>query len=411
MAPALTQVPVRDRSLLQEMVYGALRWHLRLEGFAGLLLQRPLKARDRDLHCLLLIGLYQLLYMRLPDYAAISATVQSARALGKSWAAGLLNGALRSCQRQGAALAEQVDRQDTARFAHPEWLLRALQDDWPDLWQGIVAANNARAPMTLRVNLGRGSRDAYLQRLRDAGFGARAAAHTEAGLVLEQPVDVQRLPGFADGDVSVQDAAAQLAAQLLPVPAGARVLDACAAPGGKTAHLLERTPGAQVTALDADGARLEKVRETLARLQLHAELRQGDAGRPQQWHDERSFARILLDAPCSASGVIRRHPDIKTLRRAADIEQLAAQQRALLDGVWPLLEPGGILLYSTCSVLKRENAAQVGAFIDRRNDVEELPIAADWGRPQAHGRQILPGDDDMDGFYFALLRKKATAGR
>lgn len=411
MAPALEQVAARDRALLQEMVYGALRWHLRLEAFARLLLQRPLKTRDRDVHCLLLIGLYQLLYMRLPDYASISATVESVRAgLGKSWAAGLLNGVLRNCQRQGDALAERVDRDEQARHAHPEWLLRMLQRDWPADWQLIVAADNARPPMTLRVNVLRCDRETYLARLTSAHIGARPALHAPAGLVLDEPMDVSRLPGFAEGDVSVQDGAAQLAAELLQVPAGGQVLDACAAPGGKTAHLLERYPEAVVTALDADQRRSAKVTETLQRLHLQARVRCGDGAQPEQWSDGQRFERILLDAPCSATGVIRRHPDIKTLRRASDIESLAARQAALLDGVWPLLDPGGILLYSTCSVLTRENAAQVGAFIARRSDVEELPIEADWGRPQAHGRQILPGDDDMDGFYFALLRKKAPAG-
>ncbi len=412
MAPAQERVAARDRALLQEMVYGVLRWHLRLEGYAELLLQRPLKTRDRDVHCLLLVGLYQLLYMRLPDYASISSTVASARAgLGKPWAAGLLNGVLRNCQRQGDALAARVDGNESARLAHPLWLLQSLQQDWPGHWQEIVAANNARAPMALRVNLQRGDRDRYLARLANAGIGARAGARSPAAVVLDEPTDVQRLPGFAAGEVSVQDEAAQLAAELLQVPAGAQVLDACAAPGGKTAHLLERYPDAKVTALDADQRRLAKVTETLDRLQLQAQVRCADAAQPEQWHEPgRHYARILLDAPCSATGVIRRHPDIKALRRASDIESLAHRQAALLDGIWPLLEPGGILLYSTCSVLARENAQQVATFVGRRDDVEDLPIDAQWGRPQAHGRQILPGDDDMDGFYFALLRKQATAG-
>lgn len=411
LAPAAAQIAARDRGLFQEMVYGAVRWHLRLDGFARRLLQKPLKARDRDLHCLLLVGLYQLLYMRLPDYAAISSTVQGARLLGKPWAVGLLNGALRNCQRQADELATQVDTDPQSRYAHPAWLLQTLQQDWPDQWQQLVAANNARAPMTLRVNLLRGSRTNYIARLAEAGLAAHPAPHAVAGVVLEEPVDVERLPGFAAGDVSVQDAAAQLTADLLPISADARVLDACAAPGGKTALLLERYPQARITAVDRDPQRLEKVRETLARLGLQATVRAADAGHPAAWSSAEAFDHVLLDAPCSATGVIRRHPDIKVLRRATDIEQLAAQQAALLDGVWPLLEPGGILLYSTCSVLARENATQVAAFIARHGDVEELPIDVGWGRPRAHGRQILPGDDDMDGFYFALLRKKATAGR
>ena len=411
LAPAAAQIGARDRGLFQEMVYGALRWHLRLDGFASRLLRKPLKARDRDVHCLLLVGLYQLLYMRLPDYAAISSTVQGARALGKPWAVGLLNGALRNCQRQADRLAAQVDADPQSRYAHPTWLLQALQQDWPDQWQQLVAANNARAPMTLRVNLLRGSRANYIVRLAEAGIAAHAAPHAVAGVVLEEPVEVERLPGFAAGDVSVQDAAAQLIADLLPISADARVLDACAAPGGKTALLLERYPRARMTALDRDPTRLEKVRETLARLHLQATVRAADAGQPAAWSSGEAFDHVLLDAPCSATGVIRRHPDIKVLRRATDIKQLAVQQADLLDGVWPLLDPGGILLYSTCSVLAPENVTQVASFMARHADVEELPIDVGWGRPQAHGRQIFPGDDDMDGFYFALLRKKAIAGR
>ena len=411
MAPALTQVSARDRGLLQEMVYGTLRWQLRLEGFAHLLLQKPLKSRDRDVHCLLLVGLYQLLYMRLPDYAAISTTAQAARVLGKPWAVAVLNGVLRNCQRRGAELGARVDIESEARYAHPRWLLQALRQDWPDHWQAIAEANNARAPMTLRVNLRHGSQTAYLARLQEAGIAARSAPYGAAAITVEEPTEVERLPGFAAGDVSVQDAAAQLTAEVLPVPAGASLLDACAAPGGKTALFLERYPHAMVTAVDVDPQRLERVRETLARLHLQATVRAGDAGRPAQWSEGQTFERILLDVPCSATGVIRRHPDIKALRRAADIDQLVTQQAVLLDGSWPLLNPGGILLYSTCSVLKRENVAQVTAFLARRDDAESLPMEVPWGRPQVHGRQLLPGDYDMDGFYFALLRKKATAGR
>lgn len=411
MAPTLAQVGARDRGLLQEMVYGALRWQLRLEGFARLLLQKPLKSRDRDVHCLLLVGLYQLLYMRLPDYAAIFTTAQAARVLGKPWAVAVLNGVLRNCQRRVAELGVRVDAEPEARYAHPRWLLQALRRDWPDHWQAIAEANNARAPMTLRVNLRHGSQAAYLARLQEAGIDARSAPHGAAAVSLAEPTDVERLPGFAGGDVSVQDAAAQLTAEVLSVPAGASLLDACAAPGGKTALFLERYPHAIVTAVDADPRRLDRVRETLARLHLQATLCAGDAGQPANWSEGQTFDRILLDVPCSATGVIRRHPDIKALRRAGDIDQLVMQQAAVLNGSWPLLKPGGILLYSTCSVLKRENVAQVTAFLASHDDAESLPMDVRWGRTQVHGRQLLPGDYDMDGFYFALLRKKATAGR
>lgn len=406
---ALAKIPERDRALLQEMVYGSLRWRLRLEAVAARLLQKPLK--DPQVHSLLIVGLYQLLYMRLPEYAAISSSVQAARSLGKPWAVGLLNGVLRNCQRRAPALSAQVDELEHNRLSHPEWLLDALKQDWPEQWPAIAEANNARPPMVLRVNLLRGNRAQYLARLAEQGIDARAAPHGQAAIVLGQPVDVQRLPGFDAGDVSVQDTAAQLTAEVLAVPPGARVLDACAAPGGKTALLLERYPGCRMVAVDIDAQRAAKIHDTLHRLQLRAQVEVGDAARPQPWHDGESFQCILLDAPCSATGVIRRHPDIKSLRRPSDIAALVGRQQELLEGVWPLLEPGGMLLYSTCSILAQENAAQVAAFLARQRDAQELPIDVDWGRPQTHGRQILPGDDDMDGFYFALLQKKAHAGR
>jgi len=312
---------------------------------------------------------------------------------------------LRRYQREQAVLDAAAEAEPVARHAHPHWLLTRLQQDWPDDWQAVCAANNARAPMTLRVNTLRGSPADYQQRLTEAGLAATSQPHAPAALVLTEPTDVAALPGFAAGDVSVQDAAAQLAAPLLDVQAGQRVLDACAAPGGKTAHLLENNPSAELVALDNDAARLDRVAETLARLQLAARLLHADAGQVVDWWDGKPFDRILLDAPCSASGVIRRHPDIKALRRAVDIDALAAQQARLLDALWPCLAPGGKLLYVTCSVLAAENGRQVKTFLARTPDAAALPLAADWGRPAGHGRQILPGEADMDGFFYALLVK------
>ncbi len=405
---ALDAVAPDARALVSELCYGTLRWHPRLEALATRLLHRPLRARDSDVLALLLLGLYQLQRMRIPDHAAVAETVAGADALGKRWARGLLNAALRRYQREREALERAVDADPAVACAHPAWLLDALRRAWPEAWQGIAAANNARAPMALRVNLARGTRDAYLERLAPAGLAASPIPHTEAGLQLAEPCDVARLPGFAEGDVSVQDGAAQLAASLLAPESGARVLDACAAPGGKSAALLERRPApGTLLALDRSEARLERLHDTLARIGGQAQVLAADAGTPGDWWDGIPFDAVLLDAPCSGSGVIRRHPDIKLLRRADDLPRLAAEQARLLAALWPLVAPGGCLLYATCSVLPDENDKQISHFLAAHPDAEEPPIDAAWGRPGRHGRQILPGENGMDGFYYARLRRRA----
>jgi 16S rRNA (cytosine967-C5)-methyltransferase len=395
-----------DRALLQELCYGCLRWHYRLHGLTGAMLQRPLKSRDRDLGLLIQLGLYQLLYTRIPPHAAVAETVALARRLDKPWAVGLVNAVLRRFQRERSGLLAAADRDPVLRYASPPWLLEALQAAWPERWGAILDACNQRPPMTLRVNLAQGSRDAYRERLSEAGLGARALEAVPSALVLERPVDVDRLPGFADGAVSVQDAGAQLAAGLLDLAPGQRVLDACAAPGGKTGHLLEAEPGlTELVAVDLDPQRLQRVHENLRRLRLQARVCQGDAGAPAGDWAAAPFQRILLDVPCSATGVIRRHPDIRLLRRKADLAALARDQAQMLDAVWPLLAPGGILLYATCSLMPEENERQLLAFLQRRPEARERPLAAAWGHARAVGRQTLPGEADMDGFYYACLEK------
>ncbi len=405
--PALEQAAPADRALLQALCYGSLRWQPRLEALLGQLLQQPLKAREREVHALLLLGLFQLLEMDLPQHAAVDTTVEAARALKKEWAVRLVNGVLRNFLRRRETLLAALEADPVAAFAHPRWLVQALREAWPDDWQRVLAANNARAPMTLRVNRRRLARTDYLARLAEAGIEAEAHPHAPDALVLATPCDVHALPGFDDGLVSVQDAAAQLAADLLDLRPGQRVLDACAAPGGKTGHMLEREAGlSEVVALDADAGRLRRVDENLQRLGLAATLLAADAGDPEAWWDGRPFDRILLDAPCSATGVIRRNPDIKALRRADDIGALASEQGRLLDALWPLLAHDGMLVYATCSVLPAENHRQVAAFLARRDDAEERPIGASWGRACVHGRQILPGAAEMDGFYYACLGRR-----
>ena len=318
-------------------------------------------------------------------------------------AAGLVNAVLRNRQRRRAALDAALAAEPVAVHAHPAWLLERLQADWPADWPAIVEASNQQAPMMLRVNLARESRDEALARLATAGIAAAAHAQVASAVVLEHPAEVSALPGFADGRLSVQDGAGQLAAPLLAPEPGDRVLDACCAPGGKTGHLLETALGLELLALDIDATRLVRVRENLDRLGYDAELLAADAGAPADWWDGRPFERILLDAPCSATGVIRRHPDIKALRQPADIDALAARQRALLDALWPLLAPGGILLYATCSLLRAENETVIAAFLAAHPDAAELVIDADWGLALRHGRQILPGSAGLDGFYYARL--------
>lgn len=396
----------RQRALAQELAFGTLRWSYRLEALLARLLRKPLKKKDRDLHALLLVGLYQLLILEMPAHAAVSETVEVARQLGKDWAAGMVNGVLRNAQRQSAALLKSVQDIATARWAHPDWWIERLQQDWPENWQQILEAGNQRPPMVLRVNRLQVERDDYLQQLRVSGIEALPLPFVESAIRLEQPVGVDSLPGFREGRVSVQDAAAQLCALLLDLQAGQRVLDACAAPGGKTGHILELAPQLEsLLAIDVDETRLQKVRENLQRLHLDAGLLAADAGEPQAWWDGKPFDRILLDAPCSASGVVRRHPDIKLLRRPADVRSLSQQQQRLLEALWPLLASGGMLLYASCSVFRQENSDNLQVFLDQHSDASELPLQAEWGKVLPVGRQLLPGEHDMDGFYFACLTK------
>jgi 16S rRNA (cytosine967-C5)-methyltransferase len=394
------------RSLTQELSYGSLRWYYRLDALLCQLLARPLKDRDMDLRCLLLAGLYQLDKLALPQRVAVHETVQATGALGKRWASGLVNAVLRNFQRRSSELEPAVAESEQSRHAHPGWLIEMLKADWPHAGESILQANNERPPFSLRVNRLRLSRPEYLALLAGQALEAMPLAYTSHGILLQRPVPVEDLPGFSAGLVSVQDGAAQLAAGLLQLEAGQRVLDACAAPGGKTAQILEAAPQlSSVTALDIDRQRLARTAETLARLSLQANLVAGDAAEPAAWWDGRQYDRILLDAPCSATGVIRRHPDIKLLRKLDDIAKLANRQAEILRAQWPLLVPGGILLYCTCSVLADENWHQIKGFLQQHADAAEMPIDAAWGHRCEYGRQILPGENEMDGFYFACLRK------
>lgn len=402
---AVQQVAANEQALLRDLCFGSLRWHERLSALLAKLLSKSLKAADKDVECLLRIGLYQLIYQRTPDHAAVNETVKAVKKLRKQWAEKLVNGVLRSFLREQESLLAQLDQQDSARYAFSAWLLERVRTAWPDDWQAILIASNTHAPMTLRVNQQQGSTQAYLAELLAVGISADSVAAVPSALMLHKAVGVEQLPRFAAGGVSVQDAAAQLAATLLACESGMRVLDACAAPGGKTAHLLETTPDLQLLALDSSASRLQRVHENLQRLQLTAQVVAADAGDLAAWWNGQAFDRILLDAPCSATGVIRRHPDIKVLRRDADIANLQQEQARLLQALWQTLKPGGLLLYATCSILPDENNLQVAQFLQRQTDAVLLPLSEGWGRTVSIGRQVLPGDAGMDGFYYALLQK------
>jgi 16S rRNA (cytosine967-C5)-methyltransferase len=381
-----------ERGALQDIVYGSLRQLGRLDAWLNALLERPLT--DPQLGWLLRVAIYQLAYTRAPAHAVVHNAVTAA---GQGWRRGLANAVLRNFQRRRAELETIADNQPSARWSHPDWWIEKLQAQHPAHWQAMLEASLLHPPFTLRVICRHGDAAGYLQRLTEAGLSARQTGAD--AVTLDKAISVHSLPGFDAGDVSVQDAGAQWAARLLEAQPGERVLDACAAPGGKTGHILERADVA-LTALDVDASRLARVQENLDRLQLTAKLVEGDAAQPDPWWDGQPYDRILADVPCSASGVVRRNPDIKWLRRPDDIAQFAAQQAVMLESLWRLLAPGGTLLYATCSIFNEENDSQVRAFLARHvGDAERCPLPG-----LLSDGSLLP-DAEHDGFYYALLRK------
>ena len=403
-----------DSALLSELCYGSLRQYPRLKLILEELLDKPLKERDSDITALLTIGLYQLFHMRIPDHAALNETVSATQTLKKKWARGLVNAVLRNAQRQQEQLDAKLSDNLEYRSAHPKWLAATITTAWPDQAEAIFAAGNDRPPMVLRVNPRLNSSDEYLKELESEGVEATLLESSDAGLRLTIPCPVSRLTGFRRGTCSVQDEAAQWVAPMLQVEKNQRVLDACAAPGGKTCHILERYPEIDLTAIDIDERRVESIAESLQRLKLDANLLCVDAADPKSWWDNKPFDRILVDAPCSGTGVIRRHPDIKLLRRPSDIDQFVEQQQRLLKALWPLLAPDGLLLYVTCSIMPAENEEQIQRFLAEQLDAEIELIRANPAIDKQtlrldNGLQSLPARDGADGFYFALLRKSASA--
>lgn len=391
-----------DRGLLRALAYGVLREHTLLAALAAQMIAKPLTTAP-DVAALIEVGLFQLRTMRVSPHAAVSETVAACEVLGKSGHRGLVNAVLRRYGRERDALEAALPKDEVTRWSYPRWLVDAIRRDWAEATESVLAAGNEPGPMTLRVNRRRGSVDDYAEVLRQAGIESRRVDGVADALVVDRGVGIERLPGFAQGLVSVQDASAQLAADVIDAKAGMRILDACAAPGGKAAHVLERAD-VEVVALDRDAQRLARVTQTLARLELAAQTYAYDAALFADRWSGAPFDRILLDAPCSGTGVIRRHPDIKWLRRETDVAAMAAEQLRLLEGLWPLLAPGGVLVYATCSVLTVEGEGVIKQFLLRHADARHEPIEASWGEARRFGRRIAPGGD-FDGFYYAKLKK------
>lgn len=383
----------RDRAFIQALCFGVCRYYFQLESIANKLLRK--KIEDLDIFILILLGLFQLREMRVSSHAAVAETVAAAIVFKKAHAKSLINAVLRNYQRRAHEFNE-------SHHLHPSWLIEKIKTDWPEDWQNIIAANNQTPPFSMRVNRLQISRQEYLKQLPNAVV----IPETRCGITLEKSLSVRDVPGFLSGMISVQDGAAQIAVEIMQLASGHYVLDACAAPGGKTAHILEaETTLSGLIAIDNNQNRLSKVQENLSRLQLNAKLICCDAGCTHEWWDGKQFDRILLDAPCSGSGVIRRHPDIKLLRRPSDIKKFTGQQLYLLTALWPLLKKGGLLIYTTCSIFPEENNVMLENFLQEHPEASEEKIITDWGKNRSVGKQILPGMYNMDGFYYACLRK------
>ncbi len=400
---SLTASP-RDLAFSRELAYGFCRWYFALAALLEGRLQKPLRERDRDIEVILMLGLYQLLSMKVDAHAAVNETVQLVREQGKNWASGLVNAVLRGVIRDRVSLDENA-----AGGTYPAWMQARLERDWGERAETVMQQGNRRPPMTLRVDTRRVDVDEMISRLAAAGIEGSKHPKVNCAIELASPCEVSALPGFAEGLLSVQDAAAQLAAQLLPCAPGARVLDACAAPGGKAMHLLQRYDVLDLDLLDNSEPRLERLHQNLQRIGADARVLVGDAAAPENWFDGNLYDAILADVPCSASGVLRRHPDIRLLRRESDIIPLLAMQRQIIDALWRLLKPEGNLLYCTCSVFREENEYQIEGFLERHADCREISLGdACWGEATSIGRQILTGSDNMDGFYYALLTRTAS---
>jgi len=396
-------VSVKDRALLQELCYGTLRILPKLEYYIQQLMMRPMLGKQRLFHYLLMIGLYQIIYTRIPAHAVLSETVSAVTVLKQPKLKGLINGVLRQFQRKQIKLLEQIEQtsKDEIHYLHPNWLLSRIKLAYPHQWQQILITNNQKPPMWIRVNRLYKSRCEYLVLLQQVGIEARAHPYYKDAIRLIVPCSVNKLPGFTLGWITIQDVSAQRCVYLLDPQNGEQILDLCAAPGGKTTHILEVAPNAHVLAVDIDKQRLQCIKENLQRLQLKATVKIGDGRNPKEWCGDQLFDRIMLDAPCSATGIIRRHPDIKWLRRDSDIANLARLQAEIMDAIWPKLKKGGLMLYITCSILPEENQQQIASFLQRQPDAQLVKIKT----TDIFGTQDIPHTEEGDGFFYARLTK------
>jgi len=395
-----------DKALIQEICYGTFRWYIQLEYILNQLLEKPIKKKDSRLKFLMIVGLYQLRFMRIPAHAVVSETVNTCKKIKMEWAKALVNAILRRFIRETELFNPKINNDDSLKTSHPKWFIEQISLDWPEEWKSILAANNQRPPMYLRINQLRQSREQYLMKMEQAGIAGQITPYSNQGILLDQPIDVDQLPGFDKGEVSVQELAAQLSVELLDLKPGQIVLDACAAPGGKSSHILESQPKIKsLTVIEKDPNRAKKLSETLMRLGLSAITKVSDIIDIEHWWDKELFDRILLDAPCSATGVIRRHPDIKMLRTVGEVNAISTLQMQLLETLWKTLKPEGLLVYVTCSILKQENSGLIKQFADNNNDCVLKPINVEWGKDTGYGKQILPGEENMDGFFYTCLEK------
>ena len=399
----------KDRALLRSFCFGTLRYYFSLNFFLNELLVAPIKQKNLLVKCFLLIGLYEIFHLNTANHAVVSELVNSVKKSGVSWAQGLVNGVLRNAIRQKAQLLSKLEKQpDDIRKDCPKWLLDCLQSAWPEHWSSIVEHQNIQAPLTLRVNTLKTQRTDYMTFLKQHSFEAVNTEHSDVGITLLSSYPVSSLPKFVEGWFSVQDEAAQLCSQLFSSETTGHILDACAAPGGKTCGLLERCPNLQLLSIDSSEERLEKLHANLARLGLSSKVKVicADVSEPVAWWDGQLFDGILLDAPCSGTGVIRRHPDIKLLRLIGDIEPLVAIQKRMLKALWRLLRPGGVFLYTTCSVLPQENSLQIKAFLHESNDSSLVKLDLPFGYNTGYGIQLFPKKEKHDGFFYSMITKK-----
>ncbi len=398
-----------DAPFIKELCFGTIRFWISLQAILKDLLERPMKKEDKDIECLLCVGLYQLIYMNIPEYALVDETVTATRVLKKSWASSLVNKILRmAIEKKNQHTLNPTGI--TATFSHPNWIIDKIKNAWPDDWENILNANNQKAPLFLRVNKTKIKLEKFESLLQKNDIASERVLNLPYALLLPNALSVEKIPGFSEGLFSVQDASGQKVVEYLDLKSDHVVLDACAAPGSKTTHILENYPDIkQLISVDISQSRLEKIKDNIKRLRLNnknSELLAGDLEDINDEFEPNTFDRILLDAPCSATGVIRRHPDIKILRKKTDISVLAAQQLKMLNTVWPLLKNGGKLLYTTCSILPDENSDVIKLFLKNHLDAKELPLDINWAKKCERGQQVITGDHGRDGFYYALLQRQ-----